>query len=135
MRKPCLSCNELTDQGSRCETCQAAVNRMSRRGQVTKTDNRSAAARGYDWQWDKLSARARKLQPFCSHCGSKEDLQADHKPVAWERKERGLTVRLQDIQVLCGRCNRAAGAARPGSARAAKAAANRRRRRAAAGRR
>lgn len=71
-----------------------------------------STARGYDASWKRLSKRARRLQPFCLDCGSSEDLQADHSPEAWERKERGLPIRLQDISVRCGECNRKAGAAR-----------------------
>ena len=40
--------------------------------------------RGYDAEWDRLSRRARRLQPWCSDCGSTEDLQADHLPSAWD---------------------------------------------------
>jgi len=71
-----------------------------------------ATDRGYDHAWTKLSKRARRLQPFCLTCGSTEDLQTDHTPEAWARKAAGLPIRLQDVQVLCGPCNRDAGAAR-----------------------
>ncbi|MCH5641431.1 hypothetical protein [Gordonia sp. ABSL49_1] len=71
-----------------------------------------ASARGYDTAWRKLSARARRLQPFCSDCGAVDDLQADHSPEAWQRKAAGKTIRLQDIDVVCGPCNRTRGAAR-----------------------
>lgn len=100
--RPCLTCGEPTT-GPRCD--------------VHTIDTKpTARARGYDAAWQRLSKRARRLQPFCSSCGSTEDLQADHLPTAWERKAAGKPVRLQDIQVLCGPCNRAAGAARGHSA-------------------
>lgn len=75
-----------------------------------------ATARGYDANWKRLSKRARRLQPFCTDCGTTEDLQADHSPEAWARKAAGKPIRLQDIAVRCGPCNRAAGAARGPSA-------------------
>jgi 5-methylcytosine-specific restriction protein A len=73
----------------------------------------SPTEKGYDWTWTKLSRRARRMQPFCEECGATTDLQADHLPQAWERKAAGLLVRLCDVRVLCGPCNRAAGQARP----------------------
>lgn len=75
-------------------------------------DTRNRGRRGRDSQWDRLSKRARQMQPFCLDCGTHQDLQADHTPEAWRRKEQGLAIRLQDIAVRCGPCNRKAGAAR-----------------------
>lgn len=96
--RPCLDCGTPTN-GPRCT-------------EHTDDTKPTATARGYDWTWQKLSKRARKLQPFCLDCGSTADLQTDHSPEAWQRKAAGKPIRLQDIQVLCGPCNRAAGAAR-----------------------
>lgn len=98
--RPCLTCGEPCE-GSHC-------------GQHRPERSKPAAERGYDRAWHKLSARARRLQPFCEHCGTTDDLQCDHLPEAWRRKARGLPVRLADVRVLCGPCNRAAGPARPG---------------------
>lgn len=39
-------------------------------------------------------------------------MQADHAPEAWARKAAGKPVRLADVDVVCGRCNRRRGAAR-----------------------
>jgi hypothetical protein len=58
--------------------------------------------RGYGARWQRLSALARRQQPWCSHCGSTVDLVADHVDPA-TRGMRGIT--LADIQVLCRRCN------------------------------
>lgn len=100
--RPCLDCGEPAT-GPRCA------------GHTT--DRKApAAARGYDAAWTRLSKRARRLQPFCSDCGSTEDLQTDHTPEAWQRKAAGKEIRLCDVRVLCGPCNRAAGAARGPSA-------------------
>lgn len=99
--RPCIECGEPTD-GSRCPE-----HTRNWRPKV------SAASRGYDAAWHRLSAKARKLQPFCSDCGATEDLQCDHSPQAWARKAAGKAIRLRDVDVVCGRCNRRRGAARP----------------------
>lgn len=70
-----------------------------------------------EWQWMKLSRKARRLQPFCLICGDTSDLQLDHSPRAWARKRAGLPIRLLDCQVLCRTCNVEAGSSKPGSAR------------------
>ena len=100
--KVCLVCGTVTDQ-PRCE--------LHRPVAMPKT---SSTARGYDYAWAKLSKRARKLQPFCVDCGTTNDLTADHSPEAWDRKARGLIIRLQDISVVCRGCNSKRGAARGG---------------------
>lgn len=92
MNRPCLGCGEPTS-ATRCDRCAEA------RGQ-------------YDWRWQRLSEKARRLQRFCSDCGATENLTADHSPEAWERKRRGLVIRLRDIDVVCGTCNRKRGDAR-----------------------
>lgn len=101
---PCLVCGEPT-QGSRCPVHA----RPDAKG--------SARTRGYDARWDALSRRARAAQPWCSDCGATTDLQTDHTPQAWERKAAGKVLRLVDIDVVCGPCNRARGAARGGNPR------------------
>lgn len=73
---------------------------------------RPSRAAGYDAAWDRLSRRARTLQPWCTDCGTADDLTADHLPEAWERKAKGLAVRLQDVEVVCRSCNSRRGAAR-----------------------
>ena len=110
MRSPCLDCGELAT-GSRCEACAERVAKV-KAPELPRRNKLSSTARGYDSRWRRLSERARKLQRFCSDCGSIHDLQADHTPEAWLRKSRGLEIRLRDIDVVCGDCNRARGAAR-----------------------
>lgn len=100
--RPCLTCG-LPSAGPRCT-------------EHTTTTKGTARQRGYDTAWDRLSRRARKLQPFCLDCGATDDLQTDHTPEAWARRAAGKPLRLKDVQVLCGPCNRAAGAARGPSA-------------------
>lgn len=101
--KPCQKCGEPTDS-TRCDE-----HTMRREPIVERT---SARARGYTTTWDKLSKRARRLQPFCSDCGSTEKLSTDHSPEAWLRHEQGLPIRLTDIDVVCLACNNRRGAAR-----------------------
>ena len=72
----------------------------------------SPRERGYDERWRRLSERARRLVGACSDCGSPDDLTADHSAEAWERRARGLPIRLRDIDVVCRRCNSERGAAR-----------------------
>lgn len=73
---------------------------------------KSTKSRGYTGSWRRLSERARAAQQFCSDCGATGDLQADHSPEAWERYEKGLPIRLVDIDVVCMMCNIKRGAAR-----------------------
>lgn len=103
--RPCLDCGEPTD-GPRCAEHTIAT---------PVADKASATERGYDAAWKRLSRRARRMQPWCSDCGATSDLQTDHTPAAWERKAAGLAIRLCDVDVVCGSCNRARGAARGGA--------------------
>lgn len=111
LAKPCADCGTLTHNGTRCEACTR--NKDHRRAKErTPTAKTSAHSRGYTSRWQRLSKQARQLQPFCSDCGATTDLQADHTPEAWQRHNQGLEVRLKDIDVVCGDCNRRRGAAR-----------------------
>lgn len=101
--RPCIECGELSE-----------VERCDEHKLKTRGDKTSADSRGYDNAWRKLSERARRLQPFCSDCGGTEDLQCDHTPTAWARKAAGKAIRIKDVDVVCGPCNRARGGARPG---------------------
>lgn len=105
MLQPCATCGELAE-GTYCTTHQPRDLRI-----------KDSHAAGYNHTWRKLSQRARRLQPFCSVCGTSKDLTTDHTPTAWKRKEAGLPIRLQDVDVLCRSCNSKAGAARGKNAR------------------
>jgi len=65
----------------------------------------TAAARGYDGAWRKLSARVRRLQPWCGDCGhtgsADNPLSGEH--LRWPART------LADVEVLCRRCNSARG--------------------------
>ena len=99
--RPCLSCGEPSN-GTRCPTCQAA--------KTSRTDRRrgSAHQRGYSSRWQRLSSRARRLQPFCLWCGSTGNLQTDH--LRWPARK------LADVRVLCQTCHATAPARRGASA-------------------
>ena len=97
--------------GSRCDQCKPTRERTARRI-VSESRRGTRRSRGYDAAWDRLSARARREQPFCSDCGREDDLTTDHSPEAWERRARGLPVRLRDVDVVCSRCNAERGPAR-----------------------
>ena len=88
-----------------CDDCRPKDESWRLRGKTT-------TERGYGSRWQRLSKRARKLQPFCTDCGSPYDLTADHTEQAWRRVEQGKSLRLQDIDVVCRDCNSARGAAR-----------------------
>lgn len=67
-----------------------------------------------------LSARARQLQPWCSTCGSPDNLTVDHTPAAWAKVQAGKRLTLRDFEngllsVQCLRHNVALGHARGGS--------------------
>lgn len=103
MTKPCLVCGVPTD-ASHCTEHQPAP---------WQHRESSARSRGYSTSWDKLSRRARRLQPFCTDCGTTDDLQLDHTARTWERIDQGKVVRLKDTGgVVCGPCNVERGAAR-----------------------
>jgi len=112
MMRPCLThgSGELTE-GRRCDEHQPAE---QQRRKALRGDWR---ALGYDAAWDRLSARARRLQPFCTDCGTTDRLTADHRPSAWHRKAAGLPIRLEDVDVVCADDNLRRGSSRPGSSR------------------
>lgn len=100
LMKPCIECGELSEAARCPEHTEAKF-------------VASSTQRGYGTAWRKLSERARRLQPFCSDCGSTADLTADHSPEAWERVAAGLSIRLSDVDVVCRGCNSRRGRARP----------------------
>lgn len=113
LRSVCAQCGTVYQRhrsGSKCEDCRPRddgakdSNRTERKG--------TRHQRGYDNTWARLSARARRLQPFCLDCGSPDDLTADHNSRTWERKAAGKVLRLKDIDVVCRTCNGERGAAR-----------------------
>lgn len=98
---PCIQCGELSHEAY----CQD-------HRQVSAPKTKTTAQRGYGARWQRLSKRARRIQPFCSDCGTTENLTLDHSPRAWERYYTGKNIRLIDTNVLCMDCNISRGAAR-----------------------
>lgn len=107
--KPCIVCGILADD-TRCPD-----HRLSNADAPSQLDKPRDALAGYDTTWRKLSARARKLQPWCSDCYTPYDLTADHSERAWRRKAEGKPIRLKDIDVVCRACNSRRGKQRPDS--------------------
>lgn len=107
----CAECGGVYERDSgnyaTCPTCKP-----HRPEPATPKRKRSSSSRGYGWQWRKLSERARRLSPQCEDCGSVHDLTTDHSVSAWQRIDSGLPVRLEDVAVVCRRCNSERGAAR-----------------------
>ena len=111
----CTACGQTYEKDNGHATCPDCRPKPSAR--TLRARRGTSRERGYDYTWEKLSIRARKLQPFCSECSSTLDLTVDHTPEAWARKAAGKAIRLQDIVVLCRSCNSSAGAARGDRAR------------------
>lgn len=91
IKRPCLACGEPVE-GSYC---------IEHKPQPSK----SRRDRGYEGSWRKVSARARRKQPWCSDCGSVDDLTADHTPAAWEAHDAGRPITLDLVDVVCRPCN------------------------------
>jgi 5-methylcytosine-specific restriction endonuclease McrA len=88
--RPCLDCGGPCT-GTRCPDCRPPDTKASARD------------RGYRTAWDKLSRRARKLQPWCTSCGAVDDLTLDHIiPISVEPE---LALAVENGQVLCRPCN------------------------------
>jgi 5-methylcytosine-specific restriction protein A len=81
--RPCLGCSTPVRGRSRCDRCQPP--------------KAPTAARGYDGRWQALSRQARRRQPWCSDCGTVEDLTTDH--LRWRAET------LDDVDVVCRPCN------------------------------
>lgn len=109
-KAPCARCGELT-RSHLCETCTKTDERRRIR-EHTKQPTKPPEQRGYDHNWRKLSERARRLQPWCTMCGTRDNLTADHTPEAWQRVNAGKPIGLEHVDVLCQSCNVKAGAAR-----------------------
>lgn len=97
--KVCSDCGALT-AAARCANCKP------------RETKKSATRRGYDAAWQRLSTRARRLQPWCSDCGAVDDLTVDHSKDAWEARGSGREITLDMVTVVCRPCNSRRGQAR-----------------------
>lgn len=83
--RPCLDCGAITQNGTRCPTHYRETHR--RRNQDPK---RRALYGGHH---AALSRAARKAQPWCSICGSTQNLQWDHEHAQVECRDHNLSHR------------------------------------------
>lgn len=104
--KTCAGCfhtfpvEEIHKGGGRCSSCARAKWREANRRRG------SAYRRGYTKDWKRMVELAVRAQPYCSYCGSTEDLTGDHiTPVS----VGGLNTP-SNIRVLCRACNSSRGA-------------------------
>lgn len=95
--KPCIVCG-IPGEDTRCQ--EHALKKEVRRDRVTR-QNRA--------RWKNLSARLRRLQPWCSWCLTGSDLTVDH---IIPLEHGGDPYALTNLQVLCRSCNRAKGLTR-----------------------
>ena len=110
----CADCGTVYERhtsSAHCDECRPPRERTARRIR-SEARRGTPKARGYDAAWHRLSKRARRRQPFCSDCGREDHLTTDHSPEAWQRREAGLPVRLEDVDVVCVWCNSERGPAR-----------------------
>lgn len=67
--RTCIDCGARYRTGdSRCRPCELARHRK-----------RNASRTQYQGAWRKTSAAARRAQPWCSVCGTPNDLTLDHE--------------------------------------------------------
>ena len=124
IQRPCLNCQELTTNSTRCDDCRRAHDREAEAVRYAKHGRRQRREGHDSAAWRRLSKRARKLQPWCNLCGRRADeledyerLELDHLPSAWNKYEHNKPILLTDVQVLCNTCNNKLGSSRPGSER------------------
>lgn len=118
----CLNpeCGEIILSGSRCEDCQRAYNRAHDTNDKPSKRNRADRFGPRNTAWKRLAAKAKRLQPFCSDChDSKAQIEArgdrletDHLFTAYLKEQQHRSLTLSDVDVVCGKCNRARGAAK-----------------------
>ncbi|WP_125477453.1 HNH endonuclease [Mycolicibacterium pallens] len=95
VNRPCLGCGCLIPSGSRCTDCQRPLNNHYQRGRKGRTAS--------DWRWRKLSAKLRRLSPFCEKCSATTDLTVDHVITPTERPD--LIYEELNLRVWCRTCN------------------------------
>lgn len=106
--RACIECGESIPSGSRCADCRLARDR---------SNLPSREARGYDYRYRTIRARALRLQPWCTDCGTDQQLSVDHSKRSWELIKQGQRPTMQWfaeglLTVVCMPCNRRRGNAR-----------------------
>ncbi|MBF6330261.1 HNH endonuclease [Nocardia transvalensis] len=95
--RPCLDCGEPSTT-ARCPEHALRDDRVRDHDHVHWNGGR----------WKRLSARLRRVQPWCSSCGATDELTVDHIAPVSTRPD--LAYELRNLQVLCRRCNGRKGA-------------------------
>lgn len=85
--RPCIIC------GAPCEGARCEQHKLPARPKA------SPSARGYDRRWQAISRWVRAMSPVCANCGATSDLTVDHL------RPGKVVESLDDVQVLCRRCN------------------------------
>ena len=101
MRSPCTACGEPHDGPGRCPDCRREADTARDRTRDPSRSHQGTA------RWTKLSARLRRIAPFCETCGSTKLLEVDHILPVVEFPE--LVYIIENLRVLCRRCNRSRG--------------------------
>ena len=91
MKRPCIGCGCLIDRGSRCGPC------------TPKRTRPAGHPHNNTGRWKRLSAKARRAQPWCLDCGAITDLCADHIIPVAERPD--LAHDELNLTVRCRSCN------------------------------
>lgn len=117
--KACLDCGADTTNESRCDTHQAEKDAARKAAHERTRTRPTAHERGLDGAWKRLSLKARRMQPWCSDCGSTDPatLTTDHLPSAWAAKAARRFITIEMVDVVCGPCNTRRGSSRPGTPR------------------
>lgn len=110
--RPCLDCGQPAP-GTRCDACRLA----HARGVERQRDRPTTTRRGYGSRWKRLSRQARRMQPWCSRCGTELDLTGDHVVALAAGGPRLPRIDSGGLDVLCRRCNAAKGARTWGNTR------------------
>lgn len=93
--KPCIKagCGALSDK-AQCP---------QHRPKDTRRIRHRPAHAATDWKWRKISEQTRAKQPWCSQCGTTNDLTVDHIiPVS---VDPSLAYEPLNLDVLCRSCN------------------------------
>jgi 5-methylcytosine-specific restriction endonuclease McrA len=92
--RPCARCGNVIPAGTHCNACQP-------------TEQRKAKPRGHvhtnPAQWKTLSARVRRMQPWCLDCGAVTNLSADHLLPVSDAPE--LAYAIENLTTRCLSCN------------------------------
>lgn len=90
--RPCARCGDIIPTGTYCSDCRPKPTPRPR-GHI----------HGNPTKWKALSAKARRLQPWCSKCDATTDLTTDH--VIPYSVAPALAYCRENTRILCRSCN------------------------------